>query len=80
MANNAAAEMGAFRCADQVEARTVRVGSMDVVNQEQFIEGMQRTAKTARAQLLNDLKNKPSMRSGSVYEHRNRHVYLVSRA
>jgi TP901 family phage tail tape measure protein len=46
----------------RVQVDTVNVGGLDVVTTEQFAEGMQKTAKQARAQVFSDMKNKPSVR------------------
>ena len=47
-----------------VDVKTVNVGGLDVVSTEQFAAGMEATAKKARAQVFNALKNKPAARAG----------------
>ena len=45
------------------------INNQEYVTIQQFSEGMNKTAKQARAKVFNDLKNKPSARAGSAYEH-----------
>ena len=49
---------------ETVKFETFNVGGMDVVSRAEALEIGRQSAKTARAQLLSDLKNRPSMRSG----------------
>ena len=58
------AMLGSSNDSITVDVNTIRVGSLDVVSQEQFTAGMKQTAAKARSQVFADLKNKPAARAG----------------